>query len=118
MNPEAVLNTDQKKVRFRKLLKKQQKLLSLAMKRKAALPLTLKYSKTLLSLREKQKPDPTRFRHVDNSKPKGEIFRLENFCHQMEDSALDLTMPKKNQLPSLNVDIITNYFIGVMTQIR
>jgi len=46
MKPGAVLDTNQKKIRFRKLLKKQQKILSLQKKGKVPIPATLRYFHT------------------------------------------------------------------------
>jgi hypothetical protein len=54
MRPEAVLDMEQKKIRFRKLLKKQHKFLLCQMKGKVEMPTTLRYFPSSFKLESRQ----------------------------------------------------------------
>jgi len=108
MKPDAVLDPEQKKIRFRKLLKKKQKLLLAQMKKKTS-PSQPK---------EKKGSVPTLcLNNLDDSRPKGDVRRSETVSNEWQDSPLDLSMPHKILLSSPNVAQITNDFIRVMSQI-
>jgi hypothetical protein len=85
MNPDAVLDTEQKKVRFRKLLKKQQKILSDQSKSKVPLPSTLRYFTSAMD--QRNSPSSNRIESFRNSQP---IF-LKNRPFTQNCSSMDLS---------------------------
>jgi len=117
MKADAVLDSGQKKVRFRKLLKKKQKIRLALMKKKTSLLQFIKNSNNIETIKEKKGSGPTCLNNLDDLRPKNEAWRSETVSHGWQDSPLDLSMPKNNLLSSLKVAQITNDFIRVMSQL-
>lgn len=108
MNPDAVLDTEQKKVRFRKLLKKQQKILSEKTNSKVPIPSTLRYFSTTNHIEEGQQiktkiPSYNWAHNVENSQP---IFLKNRPIYQNLPSGICIGLPQTfNGSPPTSTDV-------------
>lgn len=100
MKPDAVLDPEQKKVRFRKLLKKQQKFLSSQMKVKVPIPVTLKYFPSTENLERYQQILSRKKLNHGKNLPHFQTFESGSLSHEQN---LDTAIPSHpHHLPSFS----------------